>query len=221
MTSTPPQLVLSPHGRLYFNDAISDDSLCAAFAEGSAQGLIALAACRGADSALAAELAFWREFAQAYLSELARTPQDEGAQTLPGMPMPPALGADFTLRIPAMRGAEYATPDVFGALWDELHAYARVETQRAGGLRTWLTQINPALHLLGKVTFHLAENRRTPETPFAFMATYTHRLSAQEKPVHLPLARALQEAATRAARRPQDRNDVLGQSMVRQPRSLQ
>ena len=49
------------------------------------------------------------------------------------------------------------------------------------------------LHLLGKVTFHLAENKRSPETPFAFMATFTHRLSAQEKPVHLPLGRALQE----------------------------
>ncbi len=62
-------------------------------------------------------------------------------------------------------------------------------------MKPWLARIHPALHLLGKVTFHLAENKRAPETPFAFMATYTHRLSAQEKPVHLPLGRALQEYA--------------------------
>ena len=197
MTSTQPQLVLSPRGRLYLDGAAGDDSLRDAFAEGSAQGLIALAACRGAGSALTAELAFWREFAESYLAELVRTPQDDGggALTLPGVPMPPALGEEFTLRIPAMRGAEYATPGVFGALWDELHACAQAEVRRTGVLSAWLTRINPALHLLGKVTFHLAENKRAPETPFAFMATYTHRLSAQAKPVHLPLARALQEYA--------------------------
>ena len=195
MTNILPQLVLSPHGRLYFDGANSSGSLHTAFAEGSAQGLIALAAWHGAGSALAPEPAFWREFAKAYLSELARTPHEEGMPTLPAVPMPPALGMDLALRIPAMRGAEYATPDAFNRLWDELHAYAQSASTEASGLRAWLAQINPALHLLGKVTFHLAENKRTPDTPFAFMATYTHRLSAQEKPVHLPLARALQDYA--------------------------
>lgn len=195
MTDAQPQFVLSPHGRLYFYDANSDDVLHVAFAEGNAQGLISLASWRGAGAAMHAELAFWREFTQAYLSELARTPLDEGGSTLPAVPMPPAHGMDFALRIPAMRGAEYATPDLFGALWEELHTHAQAASQRSGGLRAWLAQINPALQLLGKVTFHLAENKRMPEAPFAFMATYTHRLSAQEKPVHLPLARALQEYA--------------------------
>src|SRR5207244_101869 len=100
-----------------------------------------------------------------------------------------------TLRIPAMRGAEYASPELFSALWRELDALSRAEAQAAGGLRKWLGGINPSLHLLGRVTFHLAENKRSPQTPFAFMATFTHRLSAQEKPVHVPLARALQEYA--------------------------
>ncbi|MFM8360516.1 MAG: DEAD/DEAH box helicase, partial [Verrucomicrobiota bacterium] len=61
--------------------------------------------------------------------------------------------------------------------------------------REWLHQLHPALQLLGRVTFHLAENKRSPATPFAFMATYTHRLTPADKPVHLPLARALQEYA--------------------------
>ena len=72
---------------------------------------------------------------------------------------------------------------------------AQTEAERSGGLKPWLARINPALNLLGKVTFHLAENKRSPEVPFAFMATYTHRLTAGERPVHLPLARALQEYA--------------------------
>jgi non-specific serine/threonine protein kinase len=49
--------------------------------------------------------------------------------------------------------------------------------------------------LLGRVTFHLAENRRNPAYPFAFLATYTHRLGAGAKLQHLPLAQALKDYA--------------------------
>ena len=47
------------------------------------------------------------------------------------------------------------------------------------------------------MTFHLAENKRDPQHPFAFMATYAHRLSVQTRGgvQHLPLSRALQEYA--------------------------
>jgi non-specific serine/threonine protein kinase len=45
------------------------------------------------------------------------------------------------------------------------------------------------------VHFNLAENRKDPDAPFAFLATYTTRLSAQAKAQHLPLGRALSEYA--------------------------
>ena len=48
--------------------------------------------------------------------------------------------------------------------------------------------------------FNLAENRRDPEQPFAFMATYTTRLSAQAKAQHVPLGQALREYAGAANR---------------------
>jgi len=41
------------------------------------------------------------------------------------------------------------------------------------------------------VHFNLAENRSDEEAPFAFIATYTTRLSAQSRAQHLPLAEAL------------------------------
>src|SRR5262249_19661726 len=50
-------------------------------------------------------------------------------------------------------------------------------------------------HLLGRVTFHLAENKRDPARPFAFLATFTHRLSSDAKLKHLPLAEALKTYA--------------------------
>ena len=43
--------------------------------------------------------------------------------------------------------------------------------------------------------FNLAENRRDEDAPFAFLATYTTRLSAHAKAQHLPLGQALKEYA--------------------------
>src|SRR5262249_23742876 len=54
---------------------------------------------------------------------------------------------------------------------------------------------NKAWNLVGRVHFNLAENRKDESFPFAFLATYTTRLSADAKPQHLPLGRALQEYA--------------------------
>jgi non-specific serine/threonine protein kinase len=197
------QIVLTAHGRLLLEEVAGDGApafqaepeWCQAFAASSARGLLALAARRGIQEGWPAALAFWREFADAFLAALAHSPAGAEGQAASETVPPADLFFALTLRIPAMRGAEYASPEVFASLWRELDNEAREQARAAGGLRVWLAQINPALHLLGKVTFHLAENKRSPETPFAFMATYTHRLSAQEKPVHLPLARALQDYA--------------------------
>lgn len=198
------QLALSPRGRLLLEESdceravtalAADEALRQAFAESAAHGLLAIAARRGAAEAWPAEWMFWREFAHTYLAAMAHAPAAEDGRNASEIVPAAALFLGLALRIPAMRGAEYATPEVFALLWRELDALARAEARAAGGLKPWLARIHPALHLLGKVTFHLAENKRSPETPFAFMATYTHRLSAQEKPVHLPLGRALQEYA--------------------------
>ena len=191
---------LTPHGRLvvdsgHGNPEVAESGIGAAFAEGDGAGLLALAACDGKEFQAGAGFVFWRGFANTCLTALAHMPESADGAFPASVPMPEELAFDLTLRIPAMRGAEYANPEVFGALWESIVETARAASMEAGGLRAWLATINPALRLLGKVTFHLAENKRTPETPFAFLATYTHRLSAGEKPVHLPLARALQEFA--------------------------
>jgi non-specific serine/threonine protein kinase len=209
----PHCLVLSPHGRLFVEETVDtagqaanvpasgaggfDEATLAAFAESSARGLLALAARRGEALPWPGEALYWRSFADTFLTTLAHTPEAPGPEGAGAAeaPVPSDLGFELTLRIPAMRGAEYAAPEIFAALWRELNGLARTESAAAGGVRAWLGRVNPALHLLGKVTFHLAENKRSPATPFAFMATYTHRLSAQEKPLHLPLARALQDYA--------------------------
>ena len=62
-------------------------------------------------------------------------------------------------------------------------------------MQAYLSQLNPQWRLVGRVTFHLAENKRDPEHPFAFLATYIPRLSAQGRVQHEPLGKALQQYA--------------------------
>ena len=54
-------------------------------------------------------------------------------------------------------------------------------------IQDFLKRRNPAWNLVGRVHFNLAENRKDEGAPFAFLATYTTRLSAHAKAQHLPL----------------------------------
>ena len=62
-------------------------------------------------------------------------------------------------------------------------------------VQEFLKRRHPAWNLVGRVHFNLAENRKDEDAPFAFLATYTTRLSAAAKAQHLPLGKALQEYA--------------------------
>src|SRR5690606_8965992 len=50
-------------------------------------------------------------------------------------------------------------------------------------------------HQVGRVCFHLAENRRDPDFPFAFLATYAPGLGAGARIQYQPLSNALREYA--------------------------
>jgi non-specific serine/threonine protein kinase len=95
-----------------------------------------------------------------------------------------------------MTGGEYLTPTVLEDLWSRTGAAFREEIGGWDGtVEAYLQRASPLLKLVGRVCFHLAENRRDAEAPFAFVATYTTRLSASAKVQHLPLGQALREYA--------------------------
>jgi non-specific serine/threonine protein kinase len=97
---------------------------------------------------------------------------------------------------PPMTGAEYLTASVLADLWRGMDAAFEAELVEAKlPVQEFLKSRHPAWNLVGRVHFNLAENRKDEEAPFAFMATYTTRLSAQAKAQHLPLGKALQEYA--------------------------
>ena len=95
-----------------------------------------------------------------------------------------------------MTGAEYLTASVLKQLWTETTTAFRSElAESKASVQAFLQRKNPAWHLVGRVHFNLAENRRDDEAPFAFLATYTTQLRPEAKAQHLPLGRALSEYA--------------------------
>jgi hypothetical protein len=90
---------------------------------------------------------------------------------------------------------------VIERLWGELDAAFRQELAESNAsVQDFLRRRNPAWNLVGRVHFNLAENRKDADAPFAFLATYTARLSAHAKAQHLPLGRALREYSGAANR---------------------
>ncbi len=207
-------LRLTPQGRLLLEtvegapilDGAVAEQLVQAFAEGSGQGLMQLGA-RAIGHVLPPGFVWWRDFAARYFGGLcglspvatAGTPPSPAVPSVP----PPTNGefAALVLTRPVMPGAEYLTADVMRMLWGKLGvAFAANLAASGTDLQGFLKTLNPAWNLLGRVHFNLAENRRDPEYPFAFMATYTTRLSAQAKAQHVPLGQAMREYAGLANR---------------------
>jgi len=206
---TAPALILTPHGRLLLEPADDapalppelSDRLQEAFARGSGHGLLQLGAA-AVGTALPPVFGSWREFAARYVSAVCGQPDAAGSRIHDPIPPPAASELErLAAAAPPMPGAEYLTPSVLEALWYELGAAFQTElSESKTSLQDFLRCKNPVWHVVGRVHFNLAENRLDAEAPFAFLATYTTRLSVRAKAQHLPLGRALTEYAGAANR---------------------
>ncbi len=198
------ELVISPAGHLGLIESAHVDeaapglakSLVAAFDKDAAHGLLHLAT-QELQTRLPPAIDWVRSFASTYLTRLCQTQGLETTQDLPPTP-PPEEGelASWILQAPPMVGLEYLRPETLVQWWTDLDSLVRDEVrQHAGGAQAYLTEKNPLWRFVGRVTVHLAENKRDADNPFAFLATYVSRLSPQGRPLHEPLGRALQQYA--------------------------
>jgi non-specific serine/threonine protein kinase len=198
-------LRLTPQGHLVAEEQDDvpeiDDRLVArvseAFARGTGHGLVRLGAGEVGQT-LPPVFAWWRAFAARYIAALCHNAANLGdGAPLPAVPpLEPGELASLVLTAPMMEGAEYITQSVLDALWNQMALAFAAEVKASGaGLQRFLNALSPAWNLVGRVHFNLAENRRDAEQPFAFMATYTTRLSAQARAQHVPLGQALREYA--------------------------
>jgi SNF2 domain-containing protein/SNF2 helicase protein/helicase-like protein len=202
MDAVPLAPALTPHGHLSLIEEegapLLDFDLARrlqqAFARGAGHGLLQLGAGE-AGNALPPAFSYWREFGARYVTAVCTQPDTETSHE--NLHVPPPSEAELqelALSAPPMTGTEYLTPAVLNALWQEMDTAFRLELAEAKcGVQEFLKRRNPAWNLVGRVHFNLAENRKDEAAPFAFLATYTTRLSAHAKAQHLPLGQALRE----------------------------
>lgn len=221
-------LALSPSGHLYFYEEKDNDRGIAPDLfdkiqklfkgnlsrenldkEKMAQGLLQLGIIPF-NNRLPPSFAFWQTFSQLLIAEACKISGQNDHKNHEFFLIPPPLNylKELRMQSPFMRGSEYLTLEVMADLWQELcQALNRELVLFKGNFQDYLTAHNPAWHKVGRVCFHLAENKSDPRNPFAFLATYTTRLSTENLPTrplpsstassvqHLPLGNALREYA--------------------------
>ena len=166
----------------------------AAFRRSWPEGLLVLGGVK-APSGAHASAAFWQAFAGRYITCLCHVPDatalDDDLVAPPGESelMSLVLGA------PPMVGGEYLAVEVLRDIWGRIDTEARRLAARSGGLSAFLSEYAPAYRRVGRVWFHLAENKADDAYPFAFLATFASGLTREGTLRQLPLARALREYA--------------------------
>ncbi len=168
--------------------------LAKAFESSQGEGLFLLAAERF-NAPPAPAFSYWRDFAAAYLTALCHTPDVAGLE-LAAIP-PPTSGelATLILSVPPMQGAEYLSEATLLGAWNDLDEWTRGAIAAGGeGLTGFLNRRAPLWHQVGRVCFHLAENRRNEEYPFAFMATYAPSVATGGRVKYQLLGLALNES---------------------------
>ena len=200
----PLSLALSPRGAPYLINADDADPLEAslalrietAFARSHAHGLLHLGAVETA-SHLPPIFAFFADFARGFMTRLCAVPDLEAIRENVEIPPDADTIGGFAVSAPPMTGAEYLSSDVLIDLWSAMEGAVRAEIiEHEGSTASYLAGKSSLWSTVGRVHFHLAENKNDPQAPFAFLATYTTRVSEKAKVQHRPLGKALGDRAS-------------------------
>jgi len=191
-----PEIRLTPTGHLSW-DSTGDEAEPASlstlrkiFSADWREGLFALAGEKiGVGDSLT--LRYWQSVAERYLTALCHIP--ESAATFEVESPSPANCVTWVLTAPPMRGGEYLTAEILHDLWRGLDEWVQGAVVLAGGLGKFLQSRAPKWHQVGRVCFHLAENKNDELRPFAFLATYATGFGAGGRLKHLPLRKALEQ----------------------------
>ena len=196
---------LTPSGRIEVQAGGPEDGpalsgktaarIVAAFGAGRGAGVLYLGAAELATN-LPPSLSYWRDVGRTFIGRVcgALDPTDPLTLVLPE----PDTGelALLALGVPPMQGAEFLNAALLRDIWSDIGAaLSAAATGYKDGVQGYLRQHSSVWNVVGRVCFHLAENKTDLQYPFAFIATYVHKVSNQAKPQHLPLGRALKDYA--------------------------
>jgi len=193
-------LALSPSGRLRFSASETAIDvgparlarLTEAFERGAGDGLMQLGGAE-LEGDLPPALGWFRDFGRLFFTALCALPDLDLPGAVSNAPPPPDFD-ELARSAAPMLGGEYLNGAVLGAFWSQTwNALSSRAAERGESVIEVVRGLSSAWHSVGRVVFHLAENKRDTEHPFAFLATYTTRLSRAAKAQHVPLGEALRE----------------------------
>ena len=134
---------------------------------------------------------YWQQLAERRLTALCHVPED--AESFEVEPLSSADCARWILTAPPMPGGEYLGEETLRRIWERLDDWVRETVTRTDGLAAFLRERAPKWRQVGRVCFHLAENRNDEARPFAFMATCASGFGVAGRVRHLPLRKALEQ----------------------------
>ncbi|MCA1664032.1 MAG: SNF2 helicase-associated domain-containing protein, partial [Myxococcales bacterium] len=154
------------------------------------------------DAPLPPGLSWLRELARAFLTRACAIHDLEAQRDRLQVLAPSAELQTLADAVPPMPGSEYVDAPLLERWWRELEqAFIDELREWDGAVAAFLAAHNPVWNLVGRVCFHLAENKRDEERPFAFLATYSTRVSAKAKVQHAPLGLAVRASGSAADKR--------------------
>ena len=190
-TKTAAEIRLTPEGVLVWQESSAIDWPERLFRLGA-----------GAEQAgdLAADR-FWHGLARRFLLTFQQAAADfwsaeefDGQIKVPrifSIPEPtPGLLAEMIAAAPPIAGGEYLAEGL-PAVWNSLGRWLESTLASFSSPAEFMAEYAPLWQKVGRVYFHLAENKADERFPFAFLATYTTGLAPNGHPLHKPLGEAL------------------------------
>jgi non-specific serine/threonine protein kinase len=143
---------------------------------------------------LSPSLEFWRRFAAAWVRQVRADPACETKREAFSVKPDGHDLAAFLEEMPLMAGIDRAGEEVLGRTWNLLnHTFQAAIEGFKGSVEGWFESVSPVPRNVDRIHFHLVENRKNTQRPFAFLATYTSRIDKEGRVRHAPLRAALAE----------------------------
>ncbi|MCP3868700.1 MAG: ATP-dependent helicase, partial [Gammaproteobacteria bacterium] len=188
---------LTPSGRIDVQPGAPEDGpflttkaaqqIIEAFNDGRGKGVLHLGAAELLTD-LPPSLSYWRDVGRVFVGRVCGALDPTDPKSLVVLDPDPDEITALAQAVPPMQGAEIPSARLLGEIWSDLSTALTTEAKGyKDGVQGYLKKHSSVWNVVGRVCFHLAENKRDPEFPFAFIATYVHKVSKQAKPQHLPL----------------------------------
>ena len=143
---------------------------------------------------LSESLRYLQRIGALFVQELARTPDIEQLRGDVHVQLEEESAALLLAGAPFLAGSFLLDREWLAAVWSSLHRAFALSLERNGGSVAQLFSASgAAVHLAGRVYFHLVESKEGSEFPFSFLSTYSVEQQTPGKPRHLPLKNALIE----------------------------